>query len=206
MWLLARGSWVNEKRVLSCHKLGLATALATLLIRLLFGVTFTDLGPFRALRYDALMRLEMQDRNFGWTAEMQVKAARLDLRTVEVPVPPTAAAIGTSKITGTLRWHTAGRIQNSLDHFPLCAVASYAVSGIGWHYSMQLVDYDFDLPDALIAQRPPPERDQARLLLLNRANDSLQHLHFGTHRRSARARRCPSIESNTGCAGSAQRL
>ncbi|MXY83263.1 MAG: glycosyltransferase family 2 protein, partial [Gemmatimonadetes bacterium] len=48
--------------------------LATFLIRLLFGVTFTDLGPFRALRYDALMRLEMQDRNFGWTAEMQVKA------------------------------------------------------------------------------------------------------------------------------------
>ena len=44
---------------------------------------------------------------------------------------------------------------------------------------MQLVDYDFDLPDALIAQRPPPERDQARLLLLNRADGSLQHLHFG---------------------------
>ena len=44
---------------------------------------------------------------------------------------------------------------------------------------MQLVDYDFDLPEALIAQRPPPERDQARLLLLNRADGSLQHLHFG---------------------------
>ena len=41
---------------------------------------------------------------------------------------------------------------------------------------MRLVDYDFDLPDALIAQRPPPERDQARLLLLNRADGSLQHL------------------------------
>ena len=60
--------------------------LATFLIRLLFGVNFTDLGPFRALRYNALMRLEMQDRNFGWTAEMQVKAARLGLRTAEVPV------------------------------------------------------------------------------------------------------------------------
>ena len=44
---------------------------------------------------------------------------------------------------------------------------------------MQLVDYDFDLPDTLIAQRPPPKRDQARLLLLNRADGSLQHLHFG---------------------------
>ena len=75
--------------------------LATLLIRLLFGVTFTDLGPFRALRYDALMRLEMQDRNFGWTAEMQVKAARLGLRTAEVPVRY-RRRIGTSKITGTL--------------------------------------------------------------------------------------------------------
>ena len=75
--------------------------LATFLIRLLFGVTFTDLGPFRALRYDALMRLEMQDRNFGWTAEMQVKAARLGLRTAEVPVRY-RRRIGTSKITGTL--------------------------------------------------------------------------------------------------------
>ena len=75
--------------------------LATFLIRLLFGVTFTDLGPFRALRYDALMRLEMQDRNFGWTAEMQVKAARLGLRSAEVPVRY-RRRIGTSKITGTL--------------------------------------------------------------------------------------------------------
>ena len=75
--------------------------LATCLIRLLFGVAFTDLGPFRALRYDALMRLEMQDRNFGWTAEMQVKAARLGLRSAEVPVRY-RRRIGTSKITGTL--------------------------------------------------------------------------------------------------------
>ena len=75
--------------------------LATFLIRLLFGVTFTDLGPFRALRYDALMRLEMQDCNFGWTAEMQVKAARLGLHAAEVPVRY-RRRIGTSKITGTL--------------------------------------------------------------------------------------------------------
>ena len=75
--------------------------LATFLIRLLFGVTFTDLGPFRALRYGALTRLEMQDRNFGWTVEMQVKAARLGLCAVEVPVRY-RRRIGTSKITGTL--------------------------------------------------------------------------------------------------------
>jgi glycosyltransferase involved in cell wall biosynthesis len=75
--------------------------LSTRLIRLLFGVSFTDLGPFRAVRYDALKRLDMQDRDFGWTVEMQVKAARLDLRTTEVPVRY-RRRIGTSKITGTL--------------------------------------------------------------------------------------------------------
>ena len=75
--------------------------LSTLLIRLLFGVPFTDLGPFRALRFDALQRLAMQDRDFGWTVEMQVKAARLGLRAVEVPVRY-RRRIGTSKITDTL--------------------------------------------------------------------------------------------------------
>ena len=75
--------------------------LSTLLIRLLFGVSFTDLGPFRALSFDALQRLAMQDRDFGWTVEMQVKAARLGLRAVEVPVRY-RRRIGTSKITGTL--------------------------------------------------------------------------------------------------------
>ena len=75
--------------------------LSILLIRLLFGVSFTDLGPFRALRFDALQRLAMQDRDFGWTVEMQVKAACLGLRSVEVPVRY-RRRIGTSKITGTL--------------------------------------------------------------------------------------------------------
>ena len=75
--------------------------LSTLLIRLLFGVSFTDLGPFRALSFEALQRLAMQDRDFGWTVEMQVKAARLGLRAVEVPVRY-RRRIGTSKITGTL--------------------------------------------------------------------------------------------------------
>ena len=75
--------------------------LSTLLIRLLFGVSFTDLGPFRALRLDALERLAMEDRDFGWTVEMQVKAARLSMRVVEVPVRY-RRRIGTSKITGTL--------------------------------------------------------------------------------------------------------
>jgi glycosyltransferase involved in cell wall biosynthesis len=75
--------------------------LSTRLIRLFFGVSFTDLGPFRAIRYDALLRLKMADRDFGWTVEMQVKAARLSLRCAEVPVRY-RKRIGVSKISGTL--------------------------------------------------------------------------------------------------------
>jgi len=76
-------------------------ALATWLIHLLFGAAYTDLGPFRAIRHDALQRLRMEDRNFGWTVEMQVKAARQGLRVVEVPVRY-RRRIGTSKVSGTL--------------------------------------------------------------------------------------------------------
>lgn len=76
--------------------------LACRLIHLLYGRRFTDLGPFRAIRWDALERLEMRDRDFGWTAEMQVKAARRGMRVVEVPVSY-RRRIGRSKITGTVR-------------------------------------------------------------------------------------------------------
>ena len=60
--------------------------LAPLLIRWLFGYRFTDLGPFRAIRWQKLLQLNMQDPNFGWTVEMQVKAARHQLRCTEVPL------------------------------------------------------------------------------------------------------------------------
>lgn len=76
--------------------------LACRLIHLLYDLRFTDLGPFRAIRWDALERLGMRDRDFGWTAEMQVKAARRGLRVVEVPVSY-RRRIGRSKITGTVR-------------------------------------------------------------------------------------------------------
>jgi glycosyltransferase involved in cell wall biosynthesis len=76
-------------------------ALATWLIRRLFGVQYTDLGPFRAVRLSSLTRLHMADRTFGWTVEMQVKAARQGLRITEVPVRY-RKRIGESKITGTL--------------------------------------------------------------------------------------------------------
>ncbi len=76
--------------------------LACFLMRMLWGVRYTDLGPFRAIRYGALQALRMEDRNFGWTVEMQIKAAVAGLRTLEIPVPY-RCRIGTSKISGTLR-------------------------------------------------------------------------------------------------------
>ena len=76
-------------------------ALACLLIRLIWGVRYTDLGPFRVIRRDALARLGMRDETWGWTVEMQVRAARIGLRAQEVPVGY-RRRIGTSKISGTL--------------------------------------------------------------------------------------------------------
>jgi glycosyltransferase involved in cell wall biosynthesis len=77
-------------------------ALAAFLIRRLYGVTVTDLGPFRVIRWDALAGLGMCDRDYGWTAEMQVKALKFGLRYVEVPVSYRRRT-GRSKIAGTLR-------------------------------------------------------------------------------------------------------
>ena len=75
--------------------------LACFLMRVLFHQTYSDLGPFRAISWNALERLEMRDTNFGWTVEMQIKAAqqRLRIREVAVDYRP---RIGKSKITGTL--------------------------------------------------------------------------------------------------------
>ncbi|MEE2776827.1 MAG: glycosyltransferase family 2 protein [Acidobacteriota bacterium] len=75
--------------------------LATFLIRLLYHHRFTDLGPFRAIRWSALERIGMRDPDFGWTAEMQVKALRHGLQAVEVPVSY-RRRVGVSKITGTV--------------------------------------------------------------------------------------------------------
>lgn len=76
--------------------------LACHLIWRMFGASYSDLGPFRAIRGDALEALEMRDRDFGWTVEMQVKAAQNGLRAVEVPVSY-RRRIGVSKISGTVR-------------------------------------------------------------------------------------------------------
>lgn len=76
--------------------------LFAFLLRLLYGQKATDLGPFRAIRADLFHRLQMRDTGFGWTMEMQGKAARLGARTVEVPVSY-RSRIGKSKISGNLR-------------------------------------------------------------------------------------------------------
>lgn len=76
--------------------------LAVALIRMLWGMRYTDLGPFRAVRMDAYRRLQMRDRAFGWTVEMQVKAAQQGLVVSEVGVD-TRVRLGQSKISGTVR-------------------------------------------------------------------------------------------------------
>ena len=76
--------------------------LATRLLRVLYKVTFTDLGPFRAIRYDSLILLDMQDKTYGWTVEMQLKAAKMGLRCLEIPVSY-RKRIGFSKISGTVK-------------------------------------------------------------------------------------------------------
>jgi glycosyltransferase involved in cell wall biosynthesis len=76
--------------------------LATTLLRWLYGVRYTDLGPFRAIRFSSLLALTMQDTTYGWTVEMQLKAAKQGLRVTEVPVSY-RKRIGFSKISGTVK-------------------------------------------------------------------------------------------------------
>ena len=76
--------------------------LATTLMRMLFGARFTDLGPFRAITWEALMAMEMEDKTYGWTVEMQLKALRQKLAYTEVPVRY-KKRIGVSKVSGTVK-------------------------------------------------------------------------------------------------------
>lgn len=83
----------------------LAGRLAGVLMKLVYGVTFTDMSPFRAMRVDALRALEMSDQTYGWNLEMQMKAAARGLRILEVPVDHRVRRGGVSKVSGNL---TAG--------------------------------------------------------------------------------------------------
>jgi glycosyltransferase involved in cell wall biosynthesis len=76
--------------------------LATTLIKLIYNAHFTDLGPFRAITWNALQLINMKDKTFGWTVEMQVKAAKLNLKFTEIPVSY-RKRIGVSKVSGTIK-------------------------------------------------------------------------------------------------------
>ncbi len=76
--------------------------LATTLMCVFFGAKFTDLGPFRAIKYEKLLQLNMQDKTYGWTVEMQLKAIKQNFTYVEVPVHY-KNRIGVSKVSGTLK-------------------------------------------------------------------------------------------------------
>lgn len=76
--------------------------LATTLIRLFYRTRYTDLGPFRVIKMDKLLALEMKDQTYGWTVEMQLKAAKKKFKTTEVPVNY-RRRIGVSKVSGTVK-------------------------------------------------------------------------------------------------------
>jgi glycosyltransferase involved in cell wall biosynthesis len=80
-----------------------AGRIAGLLLRFLYGVRYTDMCPFRAIRRDALEKLEMKEATYGWNLEMQMRAARARLRILEVPVNHRCRTGGESKVSGTFR-------------------------------------------------------------------------------------------------------
>ena len=78
-------------------------AIACAGLRLLYGARYTDLGPFRAIRWNALKTLRMNDRNWGWTVEMQIRAALAGMNHVEIPVSYRVRGAGESKVSGTIK-------------------------------------------------------------------------------------------------------
>ncbi|MEL6559701.1 MAG: glycosyltransferase family 2 protein [Bacteroidota bacterium] len=76
--------------------------LATTMIKMFYGIKYTDLGPFRAIGYNQLVAIDMQDKTYGWTVEMQLKAAKQKMKIIEVPVNY-RKRIGVSKVSGTIK-------------------------------------------------------------------------------------------------------
>jgi Fe2+ transport system protein B len=71
-------------------------------MKILFRAKFTDLGPFRAIKYEKLLALNMEDKTYGWTVEMQLKALKQELTYTEVPLKY-RNRIGVSKVSGTIK-------------------------------------------------------------------------------------------------------
>jgi hypothetical protein len=76
--------------------------LATFLMKVLFGASFSDLGPFRAIKYKKLLQLEMEDKTYGWTVEMQLKIIKKKFSYTEIPMKY-RNRIGVSKVSGTIK-------------------------------------------------------------------------------------------------------
>jgi hypothetical protein len=87
---------MNFHQVLAGYTIGF-------ILRVLYGVRSTDMGPFRAIRRDTLDRLKLREETYGWPLEMQMRAARAHVATMEVPVDYRQRAGGRSKIAGTVR-------------------------------------------------------------------------------------------------------
>ncbi len=91
-----------DHRAMAVHQ-RLGNRLSAWLMRRLYGVTVTDLGPFRAIRSDLLISLDMEEMTFGWPTEMTVKTAKAGFRIIEVPVSWLSRGAGRSKVSGTIR-------------------------------------------------------------------------------------------------------
>lgn len=104
-----RADLVQADRTLTAERGALSpvqrfgNGLATFLIFRVSGVSYRDMGPFRAIRWSALERLGMEDPTWGWNVEMQLKAVQHELRVLEIPLPYRRRTIGQSKISGSLR-------------------------------------------------------------------------------------------------------
>lgn len=97
----ARAANLREKNSMTPQQV-FGNWLATFLMKVFFGATFTDLGPFRAIKYDKLVALNMEDKTYGWTVEMQLKVLKQKFSYVEIPVRY-KNRIGVSKISGTVK-------------------------------------------------------------------------------------------------------
>jgi glycosyltransferase involved in cell wall biosynthesis len=98
----SRARGVREKGSMGVHQL-LAGTIAGLITRLLYGVRYTDMCPLRAIRREALEQLGMREKTYGWNLEMQMRAARAELRILELPVRHRNRAGGASKVAGSFK-------------------------------------------------------------------------------------------------------
>jgi glycosyltransferase involved in cell wall biosynthesis len=121
--VIGKSQLVIGSRVLGAREAGALTPVqhfgnvfAAFLMRMLFKGRFTDLGPFRAIRWDSLEPLAMRDRDYGWTVEMQARALRAGLACNEVPVRYRRRRHGRSKVSGTLRgvWGAGTKILSTI--------------------------------------------------------------------------------------------